>query len=109
LQTVFVEHEGSILSVCFLPNGNILASASNLGSVRLWDVASSEGSCLAALWCCHHHGMVTTAAFSPCGQTLASGSFNSNGTVRLWNPFEDSKLDKDVDMERIIQLWSDSS
>jgi WD40 repeat protein len=108
LQSVFKGHTGCICSVCFSPNGKILASTGGDLSIRLWDVQAKDGGCLINL-STHHSGTVTTAAFSPCGRTLASGGFSDDGTVRLWNPFQDSKLDKDVDWERIIQLWNDSS
>jgi WD40 repeat protein len=97
LQTAFKGHIYFIQSVCFSPNGKILASASHDGSVRLLDVDARDGDCLVIL---SGHDNVKSRVFSPCGRTLASGSSDGGrlgGTVRLWNPFDDSKRDKNVD------------
>ena len=70
----------SVFSVAFSPDGNILASGNNDGTVRLWDVATHHqiGNPLVG-----HIGPVHSVAFSPDGKTLASGS--SDQTVRFWN------------------------
>jgi uncharacterized protein with WD repeat len=106
LQTVFEGHSGCIRSVCFSPNGKILASASNDCSVRLWDVQAMDGGCLVNL-SEHHDTLAMSVSFSPCGRTLVSGS--ADGTARLWNPFEESKRDKNVDWEKIYSLWNYSA
>jgi WD40 repeat protein len=118
LQTVFEGHVGYIWSVCFSPNGKILASASKDGCIRLWDVVVDDGSCLSNL-SGHHNArfaaMMTTVAFSPDGWTLASGSYDvsggdeATGTVCLWNPFEESKRDNNMDWEEVILLWNAKS
>jgi WD40 repeat protein/transcriptional regulator with XRE-family HTH domain len=68
----------SVWSVAFSPNGQILASGSEDGTVRLWEVATGHqiGSPLTG-----GAGTVNSVAFSPNGQILASGS--EDGTVRL--------------------------
>ena len=67
-------------AVAFSPDGRRLASASDDGTVRLWDPAT--GAELAALT--GHTGQVTAVAFSPDGRRLASAGWD--GTVRLWDP-----------------------
>jgi WD40 repeat protein len=88
-------------SVCFSPNGKILACGSSDGSLRFWNVQSK--SCLLVLPS-HHAGGVYSTRFSPDGKTIASGGLNE--TVRLWNPYEEQKRDKQYDWEEIFCLWS---
>ena len=69
-------------SVCFSPDGRILAYSSGENNVSLWNVTTGE-----FLKTLPHTNMinvsVTSLAFSPDGRTLASGS--QDGTVLLWN------------------------
>ncbi|AFZ17987.1 WD40 domain-containing protein [Allocoleopsis franciscana] len=71
-------HHKAVTSVAFSPNSQTLASSGD-NTVRLWDVTT--GHCLHVL---QGHGSwwVQCVAFSPDGQTLASGS--GDQTVRLW-------------------------
>ena len=73
------EHTGVVYAVAWSPNGSILATGGQDGTVRLWN---SEGSVNYAVLR-GHTGVVYSVAFSPDGTTLASGS--SDDTVRLWN------------------------
>lgn len=82
-------HAGGVQSLAFSPIplnppnfGGLrgtLASGSNDGTIKLWDVR--DGKCLKTLQ--EHTSGVQSVAFSPDGQTLASGS--NDQTVRLWD------------------------
>jgi WD40 repeat protein/transcriptional regulator with XRE-family HTH domain len=87
LHRAWQAHTNTTLALAFSPNEHTLASGSEDGSVKLWNVASS-----ALLWSGWHTKVTLCLAFSPDGSLLASGS--QDGSVRLWEaslgtPLED--------------------
>jgi WD40 repeat protein len=75
--STFRGHRYGVRSVCFTPDGNILASCSDDGSIKLWHIDGTEPRTLEG-----HSGGVRSICFSPDGQTLASAS--DDNTIKLW-------------------------
>jgi WD40 repeat protein len=71
--------DGQIHSVCFNPDGTLLASGGRDKTVRIWNVKEKKE--IAVLR--GHSDNVGSVQFSPDGRTLASGSFD--GSVKLWD------------------------
>jgi serine/threonine protein kinase len=75
--------DAAVRSVVFSPQGDHLASGSNDGAVRLWDVATGEASVLG--YCEPGRtglGYISAVSFAPDGNSIASVS--SDGAIRLW-------------------------
>jgi WD40 repeat protein len=70
-------HPNSVSSVAWNPNNNSLASGSDDGKARIWDVF--QGTLLTLNG---HTDEVNTVAWRPDGRRLASGS--GDNTVRIW-------------------------
>ncbi|MGH3782202.1 MAG: helix-turn-helix domain-containing protein [Pseudonocardiaceae bacterium] len=81
LSTPLEGHQNAVRAVAF--SGRILASGSDDGTVRLWNVADPTHPTPVGPPLAGYPGTVLTLAFSPDGRFLADGG--DDGTVRLWN------------------------
>lgn len=79
-KSVFAQTLGSILSVAFSPDGQLLASSDADGEICLWQVADGK-----QLFTCkeEQNHWVWSVCFSPDSQTLASSS--EDKIIRLWD------------------------
>ena len=75
----FTEVFGSVLSVAFSPDGNLMAAGDTRGDIRIWRTVDSRQM----LICKGHEYWVGSVAFSPDSRFLASAS--NDQTVRLWD------------------------
>jgi WD40 repeat protein len=72
--------------VVFLPDGQVLATTGNDGTLRFWDVdAKKELDNIDA-----HTAPILSMAVSPDGEVLATGSADS--TIRLWDTFTHKEI-----------------
>jgi len=77
-----------ISQVSFSPNGQLIASASKDGTVKLWNL---QGTLIHPMK--GHYKEVLSVSFSPDSKTIASAS--ADKTVKLWN-LRDGKLIKTI-------------
>ena len=76
-------HAHGVYVVAFSPNGKLLASIDDNGTVRLWNPVTRQ-PVGAPLPTGGAQGGVSVVAFSPNGKLLATADVG--GAVRLWNP-----------------------
>lgn len=85
-------HTGLVLALAYSPDGRTLASASDDGTARLWDVAT--GRQVTKLQSPEERAICV--AFAPDGKTLAVGYAGLRGFMQLW----------DIPGERLIESWA---
>ncbi|WP_199333391.1 BTAD domain-containing putative transcriptional regulator, partial [Oculatella sp. FACHB-28] len=73
-------HSDWVWSIDFSPDGQMLASASDDQTIKIWDI--NTGRCLQQLFC---GSKVRALAWSPDQQFLASGSVDQ--CIRIWEPY----------------------
>jgi serine/threonine protein kinase/WD40 repeat protein len=93
LRTSLPHSRGAVLSAGFAPGGELLATGSNDGAMRLWDPFSRKLKATLTA----HSSAIWSVAFADNGQMLASGSgkwgsFAQPGEIHVWDAATLAKL-----------------
>jgi len=80
LITTLTGHEGAVTSLTYAPDGRTIASGSNDGTLRVWNVRTGEETTPPLI---SGDGKVISVAFAPDGKIVASG--NETGNIYIWS------------------------
>lgn len=86
LSETIAAHSDPVYSVAIAPSGNLMASGSANGTVKLWNPETGE----LVNTLSHHQSFVWSVAIAPNGETLASAS--ADNRVVLWNASNGRRL-----------------
>lgn len=89
-------HKAGVKTVIFSPDGELIASSSDDGTIKLWQ---RDGTLVKTL---SNVGNVFSIRFSPDGELLASGS--NDGTIKLWQ--RDGKFIKTLTRDDSIYTFT---
>ncbi len=100
LHRAWQAHSDTTLALALSPDEHMLATVSEDGSLKQWDIESG-----ALLWLGWHTQGTWCLAFSPDGRLLASGGVDP--TLRLWDPKLGTLLEELPHPSSVISLaWS---
>ncbi len=77
-QSTFKHAFGTIFSLCYSPDGKLIAVGDDNGEVRLFHAATGDF----VMRCAGHCDIVSAVTFSPDGRSIISASFDN--TIRFW-------------------------
>ncbi len=84
---------GRVTALSFQPQGNLLGVGADTGVVTVWDVAAKE-----VRYRLKHHGEVRQVAWSPDGETIATGAVypadTGDQTICLWSGVDGRSMGK---------------
>jgi serine/threonine protein kinase len=120
LQAVLEGHTGPIWSAAFAPDGKSAATASDDGTIRIWDIVQGRSNGVLS----GHRGAVFSVEFAHKAGFLASGGGDGNlkvwsltsqkeqasfhhrgGSIRRLAISPDDALIAVADMDRTVELW----